>query len=554
MNFQKAPNFVILTILDGWGIASPGEGNAITLANPVNMNRFWASYPHTQLVASGTGVGLPRGEPGNTETGHLNLGAGRIVYQDLERINISIADGSFFKNETILSAIAHAKENKSNLHIMGLVGAGGVHSNIEHLFALLSVCQKNDFKNVYLHIFTDGRDSSPTSAKTYISKLREVMKKDGLGEIASVMGRYWAMDRDLRWDRTQKAYEALTKGVGNTFKTPEEAIDASYAVGKTDEFIEPALMTGKDGKPLTVIKENDACIFFNFRIDRPRQLSRAFVYDDFSKANQDTDFDPYAVKYKKTHEAPEPKSLPEPFKRGEKIKNLLFVTMTEYSKGITNHGAKVAFPPEIVDAPLGRIISEAGLKQLRAAESEKERFVTFYFNGQVEAPYEGEERLIVPSPKVATYDLMPQMSAPELTDQVLGNLKENPDVKLVVINFANADMVGHTGSIGATVKAIQVVDECVAKLANWTLAYNGVMFVTADHGNAEEMIEAATGEIETEHSANPVPFIAISKELVGKSETLTSGILGDIAPTILHCLGLSVPSSMTGRNLLEGVC
>lgn len=437
---------------------------------------------------------------------------------------------------------------------MGLVGAGGVHSNIEHLFALLSVCQKNDFKNVYLHIFTDGRDSSPTSAKTYISKLREVMKKDGLGEIASVMGRYWAMDRDLRWDRTQKAYEALTKGVGNTFKTPEEAIDASYAVGKTDEFIEPALMTGKDGKPLTVIKENDACIFFNFRIDRPRQLSRAFVYDDFSKANQDTDFDPYAVKYKKTHEAPEPKSLPEPFKRGEKIKNLLFVTMTEYSKGITNHGAKVAFPPEIVDAPLGRIISEAGLKQLRAAESEKERFVTFYFNGQVEAPYEGEERLIVPSPKVATYDLMPQMSAPELTDQVLGNLKENPDVKLVVINFANADMVGHTGSIGATVKAIQVVDECVAKLANWALAYNGVMLVTADHGNAEEMIEAATGEIETEHSANPVPFIAISKELVGKSETLTSGILGDIAPTILHCLGLSVPSSMTGRNLLEGVC
>ncbi|OGM89880.1 phosphoglycerate mutase (2,3-diphosphoglycerate-independent), partial [Candidatus Woesebacteria bacterium RIFOXYD1_FULL_46_19] len=291
--------FVCLVVLDGWGMAAPGAGNAISQASTVNMNRFWASFPHTQLAASGEAVGLPRGEAGNTETGHLNLGAGRIVYQDLARINMSVADGSFFKNAALLAAIEHAKKNNSNLHYLGLIGAAGVHSNLEHLYALIQLAARQSFKNVFLHLFTDGRDSPPTSAKTYINSVREVIAREGVGTIASIMGRYWAMDRDLRWDRTAKAYFALTKGQGHLVKTPEEAIEMSYSQGKTDEFIEPAIITQADGAPVTLIKDNDAAIFFNFRIDRPRQLSRAFVFQDFAKANLDFGYDPYLVKYAK---------------------------------------------------------------------------------------------------------------------------------------------------------------------------------------------------------------------------------------------------------------
>jgi len=550
---NDSPKFVILTVLDGWGIAPAGPGNAITQAETPNMNRFMVSYPHTQLIASGESVGLPHGEVGNTETGHLNLGAGRIVYQDLQRINMSIADGTFFANPVLIGAIDHARTNNSNLHLMGLLGAGGVHSNVEHLFALISLAKKHSFDKVFLHLFTDGRDSPPTAAKTYISQIRDAINREGIGKIATVMGRYWAMDRDMRWDRTAKAYACLTKAEGHLVKTPEEAIDISYAEGKTDEFIEPSVMAGPDGKPLTVIKENDSVIFFNFRIDRPRQLSRAFVLPDFSKANVPAGFDPYAVKYQKTHLEQVPVVQGEPFVRGQRINNLYFVTMTEYGKQIVEAGALVAFPPEIVKIPIGRIISEAGCKQLRVAESEKERFVTFYFNGQQEIAFPGEDRMIIPSPKVATYDLMPQMSAPELTDSLINKMKDFPDYKFILVNFANADMVGHTGSIGATAKACQVVDECLKKLEDWVLTYNGLMLVTADHGNAEEMIDSHTGEIETEHSSNPVPLIAISKDLIGKAETVTSGILADVAPTILKLLDLAVPSSMTGRYLLDSV-
>jgi len=541
--------FVILAVLDGWGISAPSAGNAISLANTININRYMAGYPHTELSASGESVGLPHGEAGNTETGHLNLGAGRIVYQDLMRINMSIADGVFFNNETLLNAIDHAKKNNSNLHLMGLIGAGGVHSNMEHLFALIQLCSRNNFNRVFLHLFTDGRDSPQSAAKIYIQKVREVMKRENVGQIASIMGRYWAMDRDHRWDRTAKAYFALTKGVGNLVKTPEEAIEASYLNGKTDEFIDPALICDQTGKPISIIKDNDAVIFFNFRIDRPRQLSRAFVYKDINKAEEAQSFDPFLVKYKKKHlDVQMPHAIT--FDRPQKINNLFFATMTQYEKSLINEGAKVVFEPEIVDMPLGRVISESGYKQLRAAESEKERFVTFYFNGQQEIAMEMEDRLIVPSPKIATYDLKPEMSSIELTDGVLSKLKSSPDYKFILINYAAPDMVGHTGNIGSAVKACETVDECTARLANFVLAYDGALIITADHGNVEQMINSQTGQIETEHSSNPVPLIIVAKEFMGRAQTLPAGVLADVAPTILKLLGIPVPTEMTGTNLI----
>ena len=548
---NASSKFVLLVVLDGWGISAAGPGNPLSQANLPNMRKFMNSFPHTQLQASGEAVGLPRGEAGNTETGHLNLGAGRIVYQDLQRINMNIADGGFYDNPVLIGAIEHAKKNNSNLHLMGLIGAGGVHSNLEHLFALIELTEKLQFNRVFLHLFTDGRDSPPTAAKMYVSKIREVTEKHKIGQIATVMGRYWAMDRDMRWDRTAKAYLALTKGEGSLFKTPEEAIDASYAEGKTDEFIEPSIMTNQAGQPVGTVKSNDSVIFFNFRIDRPRQLSRAFTFQDFSKANLPVGFDPYLVKYQKSHLAPLPTITGEPFVRGAKLDNLYFATMTQYEKAIEEFGAKVAFPPENVKLPIGAVIASAGYKQLRVSESEKERFVTYYFNGQQEMAFEGEDRIIVPSPKVATYDLKPEMSAIEITESVLSKLKSGTDYKFILINYANPDMVGHTGNIGAAVKACEVVDQCIGKLADLVMAYGGYMLLTADHGNVEEMIDQSTGTIETEHSSSPVPFIVVSPKLMGKSITLTSGILADIAPTILKILNIPVPSNMTGHNLLD---
>lgn len=554
MNSSDLNNLVILAVLDGWGISAPGPGNAISLANCPNITKYWSAYPHTQLSASGEAVGLPRDEAGNTETGHLNLGAGRIVYQDLARINMSIADGSFFKNKELIAAINHAKTNNSKLHLMGLIGAGGVHSNMEHLFALMELAKMENAKQVFLHLFTDGRDSPPSSAKTYIAKVIEEIGKEGVGQIASIMGRYWAMDRDQRWDRTQRAYFALTAGNGIYVKTPEEAIDKSYEKGATDEFIEPSLILGADSKPIGVVTKGDAVIFFNFRIDRPRQLSRAFVFNDFNQANTGFGFDPYLVKYQKKHtEETASPVLQTPFPRGPKISNLFFVTMTEYEKPLYKNGAKVAFPPEKVSMSLGRVISEAGLRQIRAAESEKERFVTFYFSGLQEIFFEGEERLIVPSPKVPTYDLKPEMSASQLTTDFLEKIKVGGDYSFALINFANADMVGHTGNIGAAVRACEVVDECIAKIARWIVSFGGTLIITADHGNAEEMINNQTGQIDTEHNKNPVPFIAISQKLIGTAQALQAGILADVAPTILKILRLPVPDTMTGRNLLEGI-
>jgi len=551
MNSEPEKQFVCLVILDGWGIAPPGPGNAITQAKTPNINRFWLSFPHTQLQASGEGVGLPRGEAGNTETGHLNLGSGRIVYQDLARINMAIADGSFFTNKVLLEAIEWASKNNTNLHYMGLIGAGGVHSNLEHLYALIQLAASRNCKNLFLHLFTDGRDSPPTSVKTYISQVRDIMKKEGVGQIASIMGRYWAMDRDLRWERTAKAYAALTQGEGLLVKTPEEAVEMSYAQGKTDEFIEPSIVTDAKGKPIAIIKEGDSAVFFNFRIDRPRQLSRALIFEDFSKeALKVEEYDPYLIDFAKKHtvqETPQQK----PFERGPRINNLNFVTMTEYSKPIVDNGAKVAFPPEIIAMPLGRVLAEAGKKQLRITESEKERFVGFYFNGGQEA-FPDEERVIIPSPKVATYDLKPEMSARKITEAVLNYFQTRLDYSFILVNFANADMVGHTGNIKPALSACEVVDECLGKIASYILAAGGTMIITADHGNAEEMINLKTQSIDTEHSTNPVPFIAISNKLLGKSQSLPSGILADVAPTVISLLGLTVPTSMTGRDLLGG--
>ncbi|MBL7036569.1 2,3-bisphosphoglycerate-independent phosphoglycerate mutase [Candidatus Microgenomates bacterium] len=547
------PKFVILAILDGWGLTAPSTGNAISQASTINMDKLWASYPHTQLDASGEAVGLIRGQAGNTETGHINLGAGRVIYQDLARIGMSIAEGTFYKNEALLGAIEHAKKNNSNLHLMGLVGAGGVHSNIEHLFALIHLCAKHNFDRVFLHLFTDGRDSPPTAAKTYVQRINEIIQKEKVGTIASIMGRYWALDRDFRWERTEKAYLALTTAKADLVKSCDEAIDASYNSGKTDEFIEPALISNQEGKPVAIIKDNDSVIFFNFRVDRPRQLTSAFVVEQFDNTHLKKEVDPYLEKYEKTHLIEKVKVNKQIFTRGEALKNLYFATMTEYSPALKENGTKVAYPPEIVEMPLGRIIAENGSKQLHASESEKERFVTFYFNGLHNQKFEGEDRLIVPSPKVATYDLMPEMSAKMLTELVIKRLQSNLEYKFVIINYANVDMVGHTGNIGAALKACQVADEEIGKLANYVLAYNGALIITADHGNTEEMIDQHTGQIDTEHNANPVPFIAVHKDFMGKSQTLQSGILADVAPSILNLLGLTPPTQMTGRDLLKGI-
>ena len=547
-------NFVCLVVLDGWGIASPGPGNAITQANTANFSKFWASYPHTQLIAAGDAVGLPRGEAGNTETGHLNLGAGKIVYQDLERINISIASGTFNKNPVFLDAIEHVKKNSSKLHLMGLVGASGIHSNIEHLFALIQLASNGGLNDkLFLHLFTDGRDSPPTSSNEYLKKIKEFILQENAGKIASIMGRYWAMDRDRRWDRTEKAYVALTKGIGQLVKSPEEAIQLSYKEGKTDEFIEPSLIVDSNNKPIALIQDNDAVIFFNFRIDRPRQLTAAFVVSNFSDKSLSLDFDPYLEKYEKTHLLSKVSKHQEVFNRPEKLNNLFFITMTEYSKSLQEEGTKIAFSPEKVAIPLGKILSDLNLRQLRIAESEKERFVTYYFNGLREDPFPNEDRIIIPSLDVPTYDLKPEMSAYQITDTLISNLQQQNEYSFILVNFANPDMVGHTGSIGPTVKACEVLDECIGRIANIVKSLGGYLLITGDHGNAEEMINNQTGQIDTEHNANPVPFIAISNNLIGKAQTLQSGILADIAPTVLALLGIEKPSSMTGRNLLESV-
>lgn len=538
---------VILIVLDGYGIAPAGSGNAIYLARPQNINSFLYSFPNTQLKASGEAVGLPSGEVGNTEVGHLNLGAGRIVYQSLPRINLSIADGSFYENKTLKEALKHLKKTQGKLHLIGLVSQGSVHASLDHLYALLFFCQENHFKKVYLHVITDGRDAPPKAAKIYLDNLQQKLDHLGFGEVATIMGRYYAMDRDKRWERTAKAYFCLTKGEGFRAYSWGEAVDKSYREGKTDEFIEPTNIL-KNNNPVALIEKGDAVIFYNYRIDRPRQLTKAFVLENFELEANKTSYDPYATKYYKKH-ATEDEILTPPFKRGKKIDNLYFITMTEYEKNLP---AMVAFSPSIVNMPLGRVLAENQLPQLRMAESEKERFVTYYFNGLRETKFAFEDRLIIPSSKVITYDLKPEMSAYEITEVLIKKMYESK-YPFMLVNFANPDMVGHTGNLQAGIRAVLAVDDCLGKIVEVVLKLDYTAFITADHGNVEEMINLKSGEISTEHSANPVPFVAINNKLQGRAVKLQQGILADVAPTILSLLKIPKPAEMIGRNLLEEI-
>lgn len=537
---------VVLIILDGWGIAPPGPGNAVSGAKLKHLPKLWNMYPHGKLQASGEAVGLPKGEDGNTETGHLNIGAGRIVYQDLPRINMAIADGSFYQNNAFKGALEHCQKNNSNLHIMGLIGAGGVHSNVEHLYALLWFCKNNGFSRVFLHLITDGRDSPPKSAITYIAQIEDEVSRVGIGVVATVVGRYFAMDRDHRWERTQKSYIALTESKGLMASSAKAAVEQAYQGNVTDEFIEPTIIT-QDGVPIARIKDNDSVIFFNYRIDRPRQLTKAFVLQDFSSKSAQSGYDPYAVKYFKKHM--QTQDVSPTFQRVVDFKNLHFVSMTEYEKNLP---VSVAFPSQNVTNPLGKIISDRGLRQLRIAETEKERFVTYYFNGQHEEPFTGEERLIVPSARVPTYDLKPEMSALELTEHLIKRVEQKV-YDFILINFANPDMVAHTGMLVAAIKACEVVDECIGNIVNAVLGVNGACLITSDHGNVEEMIDPISGGIDTEHSTYPVPVMCILQDLQNRSEELPQGMLADIAPTVLSLMGIPIPSNMNGRNLLANI-
>jgi len=539
------PKPIVLLILDGWGIGPNNAGNAIALAKTPNMDRYWLAFPHTQLAASGEAVGLPHGEDGNTETGHLNIGAGSIVFQDLPRINMSIADGTFNQNQAFMNAFNHVTTHRSSLHIMGLIGAGGVHSNIEHLYALLNTCKNHGITNVFIHGFTDGRDSPPTSGINYVQQINSHCQQIGVGKIASLMGRYYAMDRDKRWDRIEKAYNALTSGVGACTKDAVAALQAQYEQNVTDEFIEPIVVCNEDGSQ-NLIQDNDAVIFFNYRVDRPRELTKAFVLPNFEQGIASESFDPYSIKYEQTHLSTSSQVPTATFARQKIIHNLYFTTMTRYEENLP---VDVAFPPQFVRNPICKVFSQHGLRQLRVAETEKERFVTYYMNGQQEVMYPGEDRVIVPSKGAKSYDEVPEMSTREIGQEIITRVDQDL-YDVVICNIAAADMVGHTGNLQATIQACEIIDQTVGEIAKHVFHKGGTVFITADHGNAEELINNVTGEVDTEHSIYPVPFIIIGKQFMNRPAMLPTGILADIAPTILNVMDIPKPETMTGRALI----
>ena len=500
---------VVLCILDGWGISNDTKYNAVYSANTPNYDNFMKNMSHTTIHADGLNVGLPEGQMGNSEVGHLNIGAGRIVYQELTRINKAIAEGDFFKNEEFLNAINHVKKNNSSLHIYGLVSSGGVHSAMNHLEALIKMAADNGLSDVYVHAFLDGRDTPPESAETFLAEIEETLKKYNLPKIASIIGRYWAMDRDKRWERIEKAYDCLVLGEGNKADSSKEAILNSYKNGKTDEFVEPVNIGGKR------ISDNDAVIFFNYRPDRAREITRAIAFKDFDG-----------------------------FNRKKVLNNLYYVCMTQYDE---TFGLPVAFKPQKLVNILGEVLDANNIKQFRTAETEKYAHITFFFNGGVEEPNKLETRKLVASPKVATYDLKPEMSAYEVCDNVLEAL-DNKDYGFILVNFANPDMVGHTGVMEAAVKACSAVDECVGKIAEKALKNGVKMIITADHGNAEWMFNEQTNAPQTAHTTNIVPFIIVDSEKYNLKET---GALCDIAPTILDLMGIKQPSEMTGHSMIK---
>lgn len=537
------PKPTVLLILDGWGIGPNYAGNAIALAKTPNMDMFWLTFPHTQLAASGEAVGLPKGEDGNSETGHVNIGAGNIVYQDLPRVNMSIADGSYKRNQAFQNAFKHVKKNDSTLHLMGLIGTGVVHSNIQHLYSLMELAKENGIKKLVIHGFTDGRDSAPTIGIEMAKAIQEKCQKLEIGVLGSLMGRYFAMDRDKRWERIETAYNGLTLGKGKKTTDLLKALQESYDSGTTDEFIEPTLLIDENNKSYT-IDDNDAVIFFNFRIDRPRELTRAFVTHDFEQGIKDEDFDPYTEDFEKS--SLKQKKGGKTFKREKVVNNLYFITMTRYEEGLP---VEEAFPPQPVKNPLCKMFAEQGLKQLRVAETEKEKFVTYYMNGQKEFIFPGEDRIILPSKGSKSYDLVPEMSAHEIGSQIIDQI-ENNDHDAMVINIANPDMVGHTGNLKAGIKACEITDEVVGKIVKAVYHKNGVVMITADHGNVEEMIDAKTGQVDTEHSIYPVPLIIIGKQYANQPRILPSGVLADIAPTMLSIMHLPKSPLMTGRSLI----
>ena len=503
----------MLLILDGWGINNKKEGNAVANADTPNFNKYWSNYPHTELKTSGLDVGLPKGQMGNSEVGHLNIGAGRIIYQEFTRINKEIEEGGFFSNCAFIRAVENAKKYNSDMHLMGLFSQGGVHSHIEHLEALLKLCKDNGLTNVYVHAFLDGRDVPPKSGVEDIKRIESYMSQLGVGKVATVQGRYYAMDRDKRWDRVELAYNAMVNGEGEIFNSAVEAVEKSYEENRTDEFVLPTVITNGD-KPVARIKEKDSIIFFNFRPDRAREITRAFVDIDFNGFNR-VFFPVY------------------------------YVCLTQYD--ITIKNVDIAFNPQSYSNTLGEYISKKGLKQLRIAETEKYAHVTFFFNGGVEAPNPGEDRALIQSPKVATYDLQPEMSAFEVTDKVISEIDKDI-YNLIILNFANADMVGHTGVYEAAITAINAVDKCLGRVVNKVLEKGGAAYITADHGNAEVMVDYETGEPFTSHTTNVVPLIVVGE---GNLELRDGGRLCDIAPTILQTMGLDIPAEMTGVSLIK---
>ncbi len=505
---------VVLMILDGYGLNEITEGNAVALANTPVMDKLMAEYPFVRGNASGMAVGLPDGQMGNSEVGHLNMGAGRIVYQELTRITKEIQDGDFFKNEALLNAMNNCKKNNSALHTFGLLSDGGVHSHITHLFGLLEMAKREGLSKVYVHAFLDGRDTAPTSGKDFMKELCDKMEEIGIGEVATVTGRYYAMDRDNRWDRVEKAYKAITQGEGIEAECPVKAIEDSYAADVTDEFVKPTVII-KDGAPVATIKDGDSVVFFNFRPDRAREITRTFCTDEFDG-----------------------------FERPHRIKTT-YVCFTEYDVTIPNK--EIAFKKVSIDNTFGEFLAAHHITQARIAETEKYAHVTFFFNGGVEEPNEGEDRILVKSPKVATYDLKPEMSAYEVCDN-LTNAIRSGKYDVIIINFANPDMVGHTGIESAAIKAVEAVDECVGKTVEAIKETDGVLFICADHGNAEQLIDYETKESFTAHTTNQVPFILVNADSSYKLRE--GGCLADIVPTLIEIMGMEQPKEMTGKSLL----
>ncbi|MBQ5796833.1 MAG: 2,3-bisphosphoglycerate-independent phosphoglycerate mutase [Firmicutes bacterium] len=505
----------MLMILDGYGLAVPSEGNAIALAKTPNLDHLFQEYPHSQLGASGLSVGLPDGQMGNSEVGHLNIGAGRVVYQELTKITKAINEGRFFENEALSDAMDHVLENDSALHLCGLLSDGGVHSHLTHLFALIDMAKQKGVSEVYVHALLDGRDVPPCCAKTYVEQLEDYMKEAGVGTIATITGRYYAMDRDNRWERVVLAYDALTLGEGETAESACEAVDKAYTREEKDEFVRPTVIL-KDGAPVATVNDGDAFVFFNYRPDRAREITRCFVDDNFSG-----------------------------FERKKTVDDLMYICFTQYDATMPN--VKVAFPPQSLDNTLGQYLAANGKKQLRIAETEKYAHVTFFFNGGVEAPNEGEDRILVPSPKVATYDLQPEMSAYEVTDRVLEQIAaETYDT--IILNFANCDMVGHTGVLSAAIASVEAVDTCIGKIVEALKAHGGRLLLTADHGNADCMLDE-NGCIVTAHSLNPVPVLVLDPERSVELED--GGVLADLAPTLLDLMDMEAPAEMTGHSLIK---